>query len=166
MCPFPNLSRMVDDPLKVALSETEMQTSRNQTHMLSKICVVTPGDESPTTLSRAALGLLLWWVTKCIFPSFFWQSICLLKVSVKSNLCSCSASCISPASLPAPPGSPCQGCQAPLKWQRHFIACHKKKFPFLQPESTPFSSLGRKLSHLFGRDFVSLFQGGAKTEAN
>lgn len=41
---------MVDDPLKVALSETEMQTSRNQTHMLSKICVVTPGDESPTTL--------------------------------------------------------------------------------------------------------------------
>ena len=82
------------------------------------------------------MRLLLRSVTNRIFPSFIWQSICLLKVSVLSKPCSCSASCISPASLPVLPGSPHRGCQAPLKWRKRFITCHKKSFPFFSLNQT------------------------------
>lgn len=58
------------------------------------------------------------------------------------------------------------GVPGPSQVAETLYSMSQKKFSFLQPESDPFSLLGRKLSHLFGRDFVSLFQGGAKTEAN
>lgn len=41
-----------------------------------------------------------------------------------------------------------------------------QEFPFLQPESNPFSLRRKLLFHLFLTDFVSLFQGVAETEAN
>lgn len=43
--PIAQQSRVPDDPLKEALSETEMKNSCNQKCMLSRICAVTPRDK-------------------------------------------------------------------------------------------------------------------------
>lgn len=62
--------------------------------------------------------------------------------------------------LPALSGSLRQACQAPLKWWRHFITCHKKSFPFFSLNQPFFLSWNKAVSFIWKRLCVSYSRRG------